>query len=132
MAEPASLTGVWQGLYSYDDGEAVSFVAVLLHSGPRLSGSVHEPDGFGHSSCGLLYANIDGQCLGSRVSFIKTYDGNSGILDPIAYDGELSGDGCEISGGWLIPGDISGRFLMTRPRRQASKAGLRATVTAHG
>ena len=36
-----NLTGVWQGLYTYPNGESVSFVATLIDSGGALSGSIH-------------------------------------------------------------------------------------------
>jgi hypothetical protein len=38
-----NLTGVWQGLYTYPNGESASFVATLIDNGGALSGSTHEP-----------------------------------------------------------------------------------------
>jgi hypothetical protein len=35
-ADARNLTGVWQGLYTYPNGESVSFVATLIDSGGAL------------------------------------------------------------------------------------------------
>jgi hypothetical protein len=46
--EAPSLTGVWDGRYSYPRGlSPVPFTAVILQTGPALSGTIHEhpPDG---------------------------------------------------------------------------------------
>jgi hypothetical protein len=111
-----NLTGVWHGQFSYPVAlPAGAFTATLLELGAHLSGSIHEPaDGFDDAPDGLLFALVDGRRSGSRVSFVKTYDGSGGRTHAVRYDGVLSPDGTEIEGRWTIPGVWAGAFLMIR------------------
>ena len=110
-----SLTGLWNGLYSYPQlFEPTSFVAILIEQGARFGGTTHEPCTRGSNLGGLLYAMIEGNREGSIVSFIKTYDGTGGWTHSVAYEGLLNGDGTEIEGRWKTSG-WSGKFLMLRP-----------------
>src|SRR5215469_9395236 len=111
-----NLTGIWHGLYSYADGRpSVSFVATLIEAGSMVSGTTHEP---GHRKGSLnrtLYATLSGRRQGASVTFLKTYERpGPRYYSTVAYQGILSGDGTEIEGGWLIPGNSSGKFLMIR------------------
>ena len=110
-----SLTGLWNGLYSYPQlFEPTSFVAILIEQGARFGGTTHEPCTRGSNLGGLLYAMIEGNREGSIVSFNKTYDGTGGWTHSVAYEGLLNGDGTEIEGRWKTSG-WSGKFLMLRP-----------------
>jgi hypothetical protein len=117
-----SLTGVWQGLYTYVGGLSVSFVATLIESGHTLSGSIHEPRAFGARVGETIYATLLGSRSGSAISFIKTYQGAGPAYGRVDYEGSLSGDATEIEGRWNIAGVGSGKFLMVR------SAGKAATV----
>jgi hypothetical protein len=121
--DSANLTGVWQGLYSYDWGDDEGFVATLLHTGTMIYGSTHENDTRGWSDTPVLFALIEGRCDAAQVSFRKTYDGSGGWSHTVQYDGVLAPDGAEIQGTWFIPGEATGRFLMIRQDRvrQASQ-----------
>jgi len=124
-----NLTGVWTGLYSYAHGLSVTFTATLLHSGPHLSGQVHEPDTFAGAG-GLLHAAIDGRVEDRRVAFTKTYlDLPPEFSGNVRYVGAVSADGLEIDGTWRLPGH-SGRFLMTRNGGVAVAERRRETVKA--
>lgn len=119
-----SLTGVWQGIYSYPVSglPTVPFTATLIESGSSLSGSVHEQCTMNGET--LLFS-VSGGRHGSAVSFVKTFLGNSPYYGTILYDGAVNADATEIEGRWTIPGDWSGRFLMTRsgdPPRVAVKS----------
>jgi hypothetical protein len=117
---PATLTGVWHGLYTYANGVSVSFVATLIESGSRFSGSIHEPGG-GTASGQTLYATLAGDRQDNAVAFIKTYDcDDPDYQDPVAYEGALSGDATEIEGRWTIRGWSSGKFLMVRSAGKAA------------
>lgn len=123
-----SLTGVWNGVYSYpDDMEPGEFTATLLQFGQTVSGSIHEPDLWDCSDTGLLFAEVSGRREGSRIEFAKTYDGAGGWSHTVLYAGELSPDGLEIEGVWDIPGHVAGRFLMMRAGREAAQQELAAT-----
>jgi hypothetical protein len=115
MTDRASLTGQWQGLYSYPHYfEPVYFVATLVSLGAQFSGTTHEA-AEGRAGAPLKsFALIDGALAGHAVSFSKTYDGSANRDHTISYEGTLSADGQEIEGTWVIPGDWSGRFLMIR------------------
>ena len=121
-----SLTGVWDGLYSYPVGglPAVTFTATLIEAAGLLSGSVHE-------QCIMkgdtVLFSVSGGRQNSAVSFVKTYQGTDRRYGTIRYDGSVNGDATEIEGRWTIPGDWSGRFLMIRsgnqPRAEVESVG---------
>ena len=109
-----SLTGLWNGLFSYPQlFEPTSFVAILIEQGARFSGTTREPCIRGPALGGLLYAAIEGHREGAGVSFIKTYDGTGGWTHSVTYEGLLNGDATEIEGRWKTSG-WSGKFLMLR------------------
>jgi len=119
-AGPTNLTGVWQGLYSYPRAfEPVSFVATLIETQSRVSGSTHEP----HRKTGeTLCATLLGRRNGSAVSFLKTYDQPAGGYGAdVRYEGTVSDDATEIEGRWIIRADWLGRFLMIRGAHDAEK-----------
>jgi hypothetical protein len=110
-----SLTGLWNGLYSYPRLYApTSFVAILVQSGGCFSGTTHEPCAIEQIPGGVLYATLQGQRDGALVAFVKTYDGTGGWSHSVRYEGTLSGDGTEIEGRWRVSGVWSGKFLMVR------------------
>lgn len=113
-----NLTGVWDGVYAYPGrGGSVSFLATLLDSGASLSGTAHE-EGSGPGA-GLLLSTLSGHRDGHVVAFRKTYASGSGPeYDTVDYSGALNADGTRIEGDWTIPSQLSGRFVMTRPRRE--------------
>jgi hypothetical protein len=110
-----SLTGVWQGLYSYMAfREPVYFVATVIQSGTMLTGTVQEAE-IGRNGAPLnLFAYISGAKVGNAVTFAKTYDGSGGWNHAVHYDGMLNGDASEVEGRWEIVNEGSGRFLMIR------------------
>ena len=117
-----SLTGLWNGLFSYPHLlEPTSFVAILIEQGARFGGTTHEPCIRGPNLGGLLYATIEGHREGAGVSFIKTYDGTGGWTHSVTYEGRLNGDGTEIEGRWKTSG-WSGKFLMLRPTAKDASA----------
>ena len=116
-----NLTGVWNGLYSYADGRAVTFVATLIDGGRTLSGSTHEPCVGGDCPSATLFATLMGSRSGSSVSFRKTYEAADPRWGTVNYEGRLNADATEIEGRWSIPAVWSGKFLMIRPLREALK-----------
>jgi hypothetical protein len=119
-----SLTGVWQGIYSYPPGTQapVSFTATLIEAGSTLSGSVHEPCTMGGSPGETLFSSLSGSRCGTAVDFVKTYHGANPYYGTILYDGTVNDDATEIEGRWAIPGVWSGRFLMMRSGDQPQAA----------
>ncbi len=114
--EQASVTGVWNGLFTYPDGvDPGHFVATLLEFGGSLSGTTHEPNLWNADI--TLFATLNGSRVEDSVRFVKTYDGSGGWSHAVDYEGRLSGDRSEIEGVWTIPGQWSGRFLMIRAGR---------------
>lgn len=132
--QSAGLTGVWDGEYSYPRKRAPTrFTAVLFEGDGGFSGSVHEQPTDGSSAGIVLYASLDGRRSGARVTFDKVYEKpDKSRRKPVHYEGTLSADGCEIAGVWAIVGAWSGKFVMTRPRRQTKEARVkrRASVPA--
>jgi hypothetical protein len=125
-----SLTGVWQGIYSYPAGglPTVPFTATLIEAGRSLSGSVHEACMAGGRPTETLFFSLNGSRHGTAVNFVKTYHGTNRCYGTILYDGTVNDEATEIEGRWTIPGDWSGRFLMTRSgdRPQAAAGSERA------
>ena len=90
---PQSLTGVWNGLYTYSNGLSVSFVATLIDSGSALSGTTHEPNVLGTTPGGTLTALLAGGRQGGAISFVKIYDEvGPRLYYPVHYEGALNGD----------------------------------------
>lgn len=120
-----SLTGVWQGRYTYGSGQGCAFVATLMEIGSFLSGTTHELNeaaGTGEE----LFAMVEGSRRGRVVAFTKTYDGSGGWDHAVRYEGKLSGDGTEIEGRWSIGDSASGSFLMLRSGGKAATVARRA------
>jgi hypothetical protein len=118
-----SLTGVWEGIYSYPlhGMPPVAFTATLFELGNALSGSVSEPCTAGPS--GTLDFSLSGDRSGNALAFVKTYHGpNLRYRHPIHYEGIVNEDATEVEGTWTIPGNWSGRFLMVRSGGQPSAA----------
>jgi len=131
MADDArNLTGVWHGLYTYPDGQSVSFVATLIDSAGALSGSTHEPGVGTDAPSSALYATIVGRRGGSAVTFRKIYEGQMPRYRAVDYAGTLNAEATEVEGRWTIPGVWSGTFLMIRPGRQEESAERKATQQA--
>jgi hypothetical protein len=114
-----NLTGVWHGLYSYELARApVYFVATIMSGGSWISGTSHEACNEIVGQTLTMFANLEGSVEGSKVSFVKTYDGTGGWNHGVPYTGTLSPDGLEIEGQWQIVEagymPTYGRFLMIR------------------
>src|SRR4029450_9638091 len=61
-----SLTGLWNGLFSYPRRyDPTQFVAILIQSGSSLSGTTHESCAIEGIFGGVLYATLQGQRDGS-------------------------------------------------------------------
>jgi len=127
-----SLTGVWNGRYSYPSIlPPVSFVATLIETKTRLSGSTHEANAGVGAAGAIAFAILDGARSGSRVTFTKTYENVPADANhAVHYVGTISTDGTEISGHWNIPGHWSGNFVMIRAQRQAIAAKRRSAARA--
>jgi hypothetical protein len=114
-----NLTGIWNGLYSYQDGRSTTFVATLIESGGSLSGTTHEPGVLGTTA----YATLAGSRQESTVSFVKKYDKyRLFYANSVVYEGTLNSDATEIEGRWTIRKILSGKFLMIRSPSQTAKA----------
>jgi hypothetical protein len=110
-----NLTGVWHGLYTYPRVlQRVLFDATLIESSAWLTGSTHEIATSARAKGQMLYAMLEGQRIGQRVTFTKTYDGTVPGYNVVEYEGTLSADASEIEGRWSIRNNWSGKFLMIR------------------
>jgi len=125
-SDAVNLTGVWQGLYSYEAlEEPVPFLATLLDTGSFLSGATQETCAVRRRRKATPRAMIDGSRSARRVSFTKTYDGAAGWTHSVAYEGSVNPDGTEIEGRWILPEGNSGRFLMVREAGKALEVSKR-------
>ena len=109
-------SGDWQGLYSYSrpNRRPVSFAATFAESGSWLTGATQETGEIGEARGKTITATLQGRRSGASVTFLKTYDAAHRGYDAVAYEGEVSADGAEIAGRWVIAGNGSGTFLMIR------------------
>lgn len=132
MAEPRSLTGVWDGLFSYPRiNKPTNFTAILFEVGSALSGTIHEVSTSRRMAGQMLNATLEGAREGSEVRFVKTYPpGMSNHNRPIDYAGVVSADATEIEGTWTIRGNWSGKFLMIRSGRQLEAEEVRQRQSA--
>jgi len=85
--EKSSLTGVWDGLYSYPRRlKPVAFTAVLFESGSSVNGATHEKAEDGPHVGQMRCASIDGDRTGHAVDFVKLYDdADAAKAKPIVY-----------------------------------------------
>jgi hypothetical protein len=116
MSQAASLTGVWDGRFSYPRLLAPNtFTAVILEFGGALSGTVHEVAATGKTKGQTVIATLSGSRSGGAVAFIKIYDPSAGRhKHPVNYEGTVNADATEITGTWTIPGNWAGSFIMVR------------------
>jgi len=116
VTEEPSITGVWDGLYTYPRArKPVPFLAVILDLAGALSGTTQETPREGRSADHTINAEIAGLHRSGAVSFRKTYvDAPFGYNRPVDYEGALNADRTEIEGHWTIVGLLSGKFLMIR------------------
>lgn len=132
-----SLTGVWDGAYSYPHPHATMpptlFKATLFETAGALGGEIQEVAEMGSRIGETISATLQGQRAGGQVTFIKTYEEmepEAHYKGDVIYEGSLSDDGLEISGTWEIAGVWSGSFLMVRAGRKAASARLEAFARA--
>ena len=116
MSDSENLTGLWAGLYSYPWGsrKPVFFAATLTDSEEWLAGNTEETATMGSAAGKTITATLQGRRSGRSVTFLKTYDDVPEGYDAVRYEGDVNGDGTEIEGRWTVPGNWSGKFLMTR------------------
>ena len=123
VAPPASLTGVWLGLFTYPRAiKAGNFSATLLETVTRLTGSTSEIWPRAPRAGETVLATILGSRNGLEVRFTKTYEGPEKPNHSVEYDGMVTSDLSEIEGRWWIPGNWAGRFLMIRSGGRAVEA----------
>lgn len=109
------LSGVWHGQYSDTQlRQHASFVATLVEQRGRFSGDTEETGALGEAKGHMLTATVDGRRDGVQLSFLKLYDGDFDAYDCVRYEGEVSDDGSEILGRWIVPDGPSGEFMMIR------------------
>lgn len=121
----ADLSGTWLGTY-WQAGTPTRFEATLIQSGNTLSGRILDDDYLGE-------AQLTGEVIGRRISFIKRYFITSSAA--INYVGTLSEDENYMQGHWNIEPWDSGPWearrsgealiadLQTRLSKQVSLAG---------
>lgn len=93
-----------------------------------MSGRTLEPDVLGGAGAPDIPAVLEGHFDDAVLVFTKFSEGG-GHIDPIHYEGQVSGDGNEIAGTWTIKVDWSGTFRMQR-RVVAAEAGAERAATA--
>jgi hypothetical protein len=127
------LSGTWQGLFSYPETyDPVPFVAVVIDVEGTFSGTTHERCSFEDIPGGDLYATLSGRCVGSTVTFAKTYDGTGGWDHTVDYEGAVNEDGTEITGQWHVRDVWSGPFLMMRANSKEDAVVRKALQPASG
>lgn len=99
-----SSTSKWEGTYVYSTSglPPVGFEMTLEVVDSRVSGVTKEPATFGVGDSPYLYAHIAGHIDGSRISFLKTYDGTDQQSHTVEYDGVISTDGATIKGKYVV------------------------------
>lgn len=95
MSNEHGITGNWKGHYTYQTrpDEGSNFDAIFVEHEASLKGEIRDEGILGH-------AVVEGSFAYPSVSFTKTY--YELALDPISYQGTMSGDGKTITGKWTI------------------------------
>ena len=113
----ADISGTWLGTY-WQQGIPTRFEATLIQSGNTLTGRIEDDSYLGE-------AELTGEVIGRRVSFVKRYFTTS--QNVIKYIGSLSEDEDYMQGQWSIGRD-SGPWEARRSG-DALMADLRAILT---
>jgi hypothetical protein len=128
MAPENTLTGLWQGQFSYPRAMPPEFFTANLIEAPDfIGGSIQETARSGKHAGKVFYASVHGSRDGNMVRFTKTYE-TPPMLHEVLYQGTINAEGTEIDGTWTLPGSWSGRFLMIRSTGLAQLAERRETV----
>jgi hypothetical protein len=125
------LSGRWKGIFNYPYRyPPTQFDAEIKEHLGSFDGETFERGSALRDVGKELSAFISGVRQGRAVSFVKSYDTLSRARSVVHYDGQLSGDGNEITGIWHIPGNWSGTFIMVRSRAASGdeRAEVEATV----
>lgn len=88
----ANLSGTWLGTY-WQQGMPTRFEATLIQSGNSFKGGIFDDSELGE-------AEIIGEVIGRRVSFVKRYLTTS--PDPVQYTGTVSEHEDFMYGQWSI------------------------------
>lgn len=108
------LSGYWTGEYDYPHSfSPVAFNAHLIEDGDGLTGSITEPDTHKFFDTIIVMSTLVGSKEGANVRFIKRMQ-NAGRHDPIHYIGLVNEAQTQIRGRWIIAGEWSGNFQMSR------------------
>ncbi len=128
-----SLSGTWTGVYDYPtefhghDLEATPFNAHITEIEGMITGEIDEPNTLSKAAgVGMLFSKIEGQRIGQRAHFIKTYERLPETGHEISYEGTANEDFTRIEGMWTtIEGSLSwsGPFVMDR---KSGKAEIRS------
>ena len=99
-----SSTSDWKGTYYYPDNNKppVPFDMTLQIMDSRISGVVKEAATFGAGNSPYLYARVAGMVIGSRITFVKSYDGTDSQVHDVDYEGDISADGTRITGQYYV------------------------------
>ncbi|MBD2773690.1 hypothetical protein [Iningainema tapete] len=100
----ADVSGTWLGTYWQGD-TPTRFEVTLIQSGNTLTGSILDDSYLGE-------AQLSGEVIGRRISFVKTYLTTSPA--PITYVGTLSEDENFMQGQWQIKRSDSGAWEARR------------------
>ena len=129
-ADDLNLSGRWKGIFNYPYRyPPTHFDAEIREHQGAFDGETHERGTALRDVAKELSAFISGVRQGRSVSFVKSYDAMSKARSAVRYDGQLSGDGNEITGTWHIPGNWSGTFIMVRHRSASSDEGAETEAT---
>jgi hypothetical protein len=127
------LTGLWSGEYWYAGTSfPTPFTAHFIDADGELSGTTLEPRTFGRGTSAELSASIRGARGQLSVRFTKIYDPSQGVHSlPIHYSGSVDAPFLTIEGEWTFnsPGEMTGRFVLTRVSRRASAVGEQASTS---
>lgn len=122
------ISGTWSGSYVYPGSlEPVPFEAEIRDHGGLISGLIHEP-AEAWAGVDRATAIMAGQRQGREVSFVKSYDQSEAYPEPVHYEGTVDEEECEIAGSWVIIGEWSGSFVMTRPKAAEAEERVEETV----
>ena len=98
-----NLSGEWSGVYSYAGlRPPIHFSANLQDNGGWIAGVTEEIATLGEAMNRKISATLQGRRTGASVIWLKLYDRASAVYDAVRYEGEVSADGNEISGRWIV------------------------------
>ncbi|MBD2175799.1 hypothetical protein H6F42_02555 [Pseudanabaena sp. FACHB-1998] len=115
----ANISGTWLGTY-WQQENPTRFEATFVQNGNTIFGNILDDGGLGE-------ATVQGEVIGRKIRFVKTYVDANKKLASVNYNGTIAEDENSMSGKW----DFFGRFGFESWEAQRSNQNLESELNKY-